>query len=264
MKPMIRLMKVVLVFVLVSLLVGNPASVVRAGRGIQVEEWQGLVITRTAPLVATVGQKIWIVIELENTSAQVLEFSWVEHLGDADFDQSQARSTRIYDPGYGQTPSPTSQEGFDMWYYQWRVSLPAGQKTNLAYWLAPRMPGTYVISPARLEMGGQVHKAASMVITVKCVADGACHLAAGENAMTCPDDCPSGAADNLCDGALDGILDPDCEPGYDLDETLPVATATPSVPSPLERLRGLCPAAGALLLLPLAPLFIRPRRSRRP
>jgi hypothetical protein len=240
------------------LLFCSPPAAVQAARGSQTEQVGSLVITRTAPEFANVGQKIWVVIEVQNTGAQAADFRWVEHLGNADFDLSLAKSINIYDPDYGQLPDST-QPGFYLYYYEWVVTLQSAQTTHLAYWLIPRTPGTYVISPAQVEMDGQTYMTKSMVIKVNCVADGICQVDAAENYYSCPDDCSSGGADNYCDGAADGVIDPDCDSGYDQDDT--AFATTPSAPGAegpaWKNWFQTCLGGGAVLLLPMMALLLR-------
>jgi hypothetical protein len=226
MNKTIQFRKLFLAAALAVLLVCSQAPGARAGTGNQSEHWQEL------------------------------DFRFIEKLGAADFDQSQAKSTRIYDPGYGAVPTAESREGFDLWYYEWHVLLAPGQTTHLAYWLVPRQPGLYVIPPAQVLMNGQVYNTASWTITVQCQADRACKAAEGENVLTCPDDCPSGAQDSICDGVLDGKVDPDCEAGADPDEG---AIATQPTPGPTPAgTRGFpwsCPGNTAVLALAPAVLL---------
>jgi hypothetical protein len=120
-------------------------------------------------------------------------------------------------------------------------------------------PGSYVISPARIELGDQKDQLSSWTIEVRCAVDGTCQNAVGENFLTCPDDCLSGAADSLCDGELDGILDPDCEAGADPDGSTALTQPTPTTSTPIipKGLTDLCPFGGAALLLPLVGLSFR-------
>jgi len=238
---------------------------VHAEIGTHTEQAGDLVIYRTAPKDARVGQTIWVVIEIENTAAVEKSFRFVERLSDADFDHSQAKSLRIYDPGPGAPPPAEAIEGPEIWYYEWEVKLSPGQRTSLAYWLVLKTPGTYVISPAQIFMDGQVFQTSSWDIFVHCTADGVCQTKAGENFLTCPDDCATGAVDGICDGALDGKVDPDCDEGYDSD--MPGSGGLAPSPTPEKGLPITIPCIGgsvALIIIPitLATLATRSRRRR--
>jgi hypothetical protein len=257
----ISLLKVYLCVVMAAFLAGMLASGVRAETGTLTDQLGDLVFTRTAPKMVDVGQNFWVVVQVENTGSQMVEFSFVERLGNAEFDQSQALAINVFDPGYGMPPPAADQQGFNLWVYKWSIKLEPGQKTSLAYWLVVPSPGSYVISPARIELGDQKDQLSSWTIEVRCAVDGTCQNAAGENFLTCPDDCASGAADSFCDGELDGIVDPDCEAGADPDGsaalTQPAPLPTTGNPIIPKGLTDLCPFGGAALLLPLVGLSFR-------
>jgi hypothetical protein len=217
-----------------------------------------LIIRRTAPETAHIGQKIWIVVEIENTGTQESAISFIEKLGDADFDWSQAKSIEIYDPGLAGLPTVEVSERPKLWYYEWKLNLPPNENATLAYWLIPTTAGTYVISPASITIDGEVHYAKSRDIIIKCKADEQCDIQAGENYLTCPEDCVTGSADGICDGAGDGRIDPDCEEGYDPDAIVAVPAETPThTPSPLPAaMPTSIPEAPAEYLLPYLLIFI--------
>ncbi|MBM3144849.1 MAG: protein BatD [Chloroflexi bacterium] len=260
------LQKISLASALAVILICSQVSSVLAQTDSQSEQWGNLVITRTAPQLAQVGQQSWVVIQIENIGSDELEFRLFEKLGEADFDQSQAKATKIFDPGYDAVPPAEGQEGFNLWYYEWHIRLAAGQTTAMAYWLTPRQPGLYVIPPAQIVMGEEVYTTSSWAITVQCVVDGLCNITEGENYLTCPDDCPSGAQDFICDGALDGQIDPDCEAGFDLDETTvstPQPSLTPTSPETPGPPRPCLGSIAVLLFVPAIVLTIRYRMRRR-
>lgn len=261
----ISLLKVYLCVVMSAFLAGLLATGAMAESGTQTDQFGDLVFKRTAPKVVDVGQNFWVVVQVENTGSQMVEFIFIERLGNAEFDQSQASAINVFDPGYGMPPPEADQQGFNLWVYKWTIKLEPGQKTSLAYWLVVRNPGSYVISPAQVEQGDQKDKLSSWTIEVRCVADGTCQNASGENFLTCPDDCPSGAADSFCDGESDGVLDPDCDTGADPDESAALTPPTPtaSVPFIPKGLTDLCPFGSAALTLPLVGLVLRFRRYRR-
>lgn len=197
-----------------------------------------LTIHRTAPETATLGQKIWIVVEIENGGTQELSLTFVEKLGNADFDRSQAKSIEVFDPGYNDLPEVEGGERLKLWYYEWGIKLPPNESATLAYWLIPITAGTYVISPAEITIDGEVLHTRSRDILIECNADELCDVQSGENYLTCPEDCLTGSADGFCDGASDGRIDPDCDEGYDPDISaavptgIPAPTMTPSPPVP--------------------------------
>ena len=256
-----RFPSAILAAFLAALLAGSLASAALAQSGTHTEQWGSLIITRTAPEQAQVGKQLWVVIQVENVGAEGMDLRFIESLGDADFDRAQAKATRIYDPGYSTDTGPTSDEGFDLWTYEWHLRLAAGQKTSMAYWLVPLRPGLYVIPSAQLILvDGQVYRTAAWTITVACIVDGMCSQAEGENAWSCPDDCASGASDSYCDGIPDGRVDPDCEPGHDPDEAVPTVAPTPEE---TRRLPLKCLGPGSMLALaPVALVTARQLRRR--
>ena len=168
------------------------------------EEISSLIIRRTAPESIFIGQKIWIVLTLENKGPREKNINFIERLGSADFDKTQAK---YIETDYGEK----------FWYYQWEIKLPAGKETTLAYWLVPKKLGSYVISPAEISVDAKISYTKSWNITIKCRTDKKCDLDAGENYLTCPEDCQTGSADGICDFTQDERCDPDCEKETDLD-----------------------------------------------
>jgi len=168
------------------------------------EEIGSLIIQRTAPESAFLGQKIWITVNLENKGSRKTNINFTERLGNADFDKSQAKYI-----------GTDYKEKF--WYYQWTIKLPAKEKTTLAYWLVPEKLGSYVISPAIISLDGTSFNSKSWKITVECRTDKKCNFDAGENYLTCPGDCQTGLADGICDSTQDERCDPDCEKEADID-----------------------------------------------
>lgn len=168
------------------------------------EEIGGLVLQRTTPDSAFLGQKIWVTINLKNKSGVSQSVDLTERLGEADFDQTQAKST-------------ATDYGDEFWYYHWQIRLPAKESTTLSYWLIPKSLGTYIISPARIGIEKEVFYGRSRNIKVNCQPDGKCDLRGGENYLTCPADCQTGVEDGICDFTHDNRCDPNCEEGADLD-----------------------------------------------
>jgi hypothetical protein len=256
-------------FVLALGLAVNWISYARADVSSKTEQIEDLSITRIAPTERAFGEKIWIVIQIENKSSDPIVFQWIERLGNAEFDQSQAHATQIYDPGYGMDPETSTTEGFTSWTYEWKIRLDGGHKTYLTYWLVPTIVGDYVISPAQVVIGGLKYQTASWVINVQCQVDGVCQASDGENHLTCPDDCVSGNADNICEAIEDGVVDPDCEAGYDPDEAMltePTQAPSSTVTAiPTEEDKGkfpaICTGASLILVFPLIFLGIRFRRT---
>lgn len=168
------------------------------------EEVGDLVLQRTIPDSAPLGQKIWVTINLENKSGVTKSVDLIERLGEADFDQTQAKST-------------ATDYGNEFWYYHWQIKLPAKESTTLSYWLVPKSLGTYTISPARVGIGEEVFYSQSRNIKINCQPDEKCDSKGGENYLTCPADCQTGVEDGICDFTHDNRCDPNCEEGADLD-----------------------------------------------
>jgi hypothetical protein len=197
-----------------------------------------LTIRRMAPETATLGQEIWIVVEIENNGVQERTITFVEKLANAEFDRSQAKSIEVFDPGYDDLPEVEGGERLKLWYYEWGIQLPPNESATLAYWLVPTTVGTYVISPAEITIDGEMFRTMSRDIIIKCNSDEQCDVHSGENYLTCPEDCLTGNADGFCDGASDGRIDPDCDEGYDPDASAAVAIGTPAptmIPLPPEQ-----------------------------
>lgn len=163
-----------------------------------------LTIHRTAPETAVIGQKIWVSIKIENKDNEEKDIIFIERLGNADFDDSQAKYTET---DYGEK----------FWYYRWRINLPAKKNFTLLYWIIPESIGNYVISPAKINTERDVSYLKTWTINIKCKADQECNLQEGENYLTCPEDCSTGLADNICDFSKDDKCDPDCEKESDPD-----------------------------------------------
>jgi hypothetical protein len=245
---------------------GTNQNYVAADNSQQVEQFGDVRMTRIAPSVTTFGQQIWVVIQLENTGTEeaMLEFS--EPLGNADFDKDQATSILVDDPGYGQDVMPQEEgEGFYFWYYEWKVNLPAGHKTYLTYWITPSLAGEYVISPAEITINGTAYRTKTWVIAVKCNQNGQCQTEAGENVVTCPDDCAKSSADGICQAIADGVIDEDCDEGFDPDTMMQI-TNTPQEFSPTATTQGkvklnpaFCPGSAGLIFLTLLLIFLKRR-----
>ncbi len=177
------------------------------------DKFDDITVYRVAPDQAFIGQKIWVVIVLDNNASVEKEITVNETLRNADFDKTEAK--------YIETEYKEK-----IWYYYWKVKLPAKENVTLAYWLIPKNSGTLVISPAEVNASGKSNFTKSLSIEVKCQVDGKCNLNAGENYLNCPEDCTTGAHDGICDGVTDGRCDPDCERSADVDceKATPAAT----------------------------------------
>jgi hypothetical protein len=158
--------------------------------------------TRIAPDYAVIGEEIWIAVQIENTGTGTKNIGFVELLGNAGFNESAAKYI-------------VTEWGDKLWFYEWTVSLPAGEKTTLLYWLVPKDVGTFVFSPAKITVDGQVNFLKPMNIQVMCNNNGKCE--SGENYLNCPADCNTGAEDGVCNAISDGMCDKDCEQGLDKD-----------------------------------------------
>jgi len=170
----------------------------------QAERINDLVVQRIAPETAFIGQKIWIQIKIENVGSLEREVKVTERLGDCDFNRTGAK---YVETDYGEK----------FWYYEWKVKLPPGKSVTLFYWIIPKSIGNYVASPTQIEVGEDVFRLKSLTVKVKCKTDGRCDVSAGENYLTCPQDCDTGEADNICDFKMDGKCDPDCKEEGDPD-----------------------------------------------
>lgn len=168
------------------------------------EEVGDLIVRRTAPKSLFLGQKTWITVSLENKGSREKNINFNERLQVADFDKSQAK---YIETDYGEK----------FWYYQWKIKLPAGEKTSLSYWLILQKLGSYVIPPAEISIDNKSSHTKSWHINIKCRADEKCDLDLGENYLTCPQDCQTGMTDGICDFARDKKCDPDCEKEADPD-----------------------------------------------
>jgi len=193
MKTMMKISLMIIVAVLLILFLFQNAGA---------ETYNDVNIYRVAPESAFIGQKIWIALVFENTASESRTIAVNESLGGADFNQSEAR--------YVQT-----EYGEKIWYYEWKITLGSEANTSVAYWLTLKTVGTYVISPAKIQIGGSAYRLKSHAIEVRCNANQICEP--GENYLNCPEDCSTGSADGICDGAADGKCDPDCEAANDAD-----------------------------------------------
>ena len=255
--------KIVKIFLLAGMLVIGlvvfPPLEVKANENPQVEQIQGLAITRITPARSMLGEKVWVVIQIKNTSNEALVFQFIERLGEAEFDKTEAKATMIFDPGSGMEAGSSTDQGFPVYSYEWKISLEPGYTTYLTYWLVPTFAGEYVISPARIILNEQTYKTGSRVIKVACQMDGVCQDGQGETVLSCPEDCKSGQADNICQAVLDGLIDPDCEDGYDPDAVQPTQTMQAVLPSDTPSATegtvkfnpAICPTAALLLGLTL-------------
>jgi len=195
--------KLILVFSILILLLSSGFSVWAKVETTQ-EEMNDLIVRRTAPDSVFLNQKIWIAVTLENKSAREKNINFIERLGEANFDETQAK---YIETNYGEK----------LWYYEWKIKLSANKETTLAYWLVPKKLGSYIISPAKISVDAKSLYIKSGNITVRCRPDEKCDLNAGENYLTCPEDCQTGLADGICDFTQDGRCDPDCKKGADSD-----------------------------------------------
>jgi hypothetical protein len=223
--------------ILLLILAASTFYAAYAAGGTTTETIGNLVIHRTAPINSDIGQKIWILLQIENAGNQEANFTFVEKIGNAEFDRSQAKSIEVFDPGPAGLPAPDDGERLKLWYYEWTIQLPPEKSATLTYWLVPNTPGTYVISPATITIDGEMHHTQSWNISIRCQADAFCDFEDGENYLTCPEDCFTGSADGICDGVSDGRIDPDCIEGSDPDSAAVPLVVTPIAapqPSPFQ------------------------------
>ncbi|MBM4453935.1 MAG: protein BatD [Chloroflexi bacterium] len=191
----------VLLISLLGLALFSPSSILADMR---LETIGNIAVYRVAPSQATIGQKVWVTFILENGANVAKNITIVEKIGNADFDTSEAK--------YIETPY-----GMKSWYYEWKIKLPPKTNTTIGYWLIPKQIGSYVISPARIDIDGKTSYLQAGSIEIKCLTDGRCDAQSGENYLNCPEECTTGLADGICDSAADGRCDPDCEKAFDPD-----------------------------------------------
>lgn len=173
--------------------------------------FEGVNVYRIYPDAANIGQQAWVTFVFENTGSSVKTISLEERLGDAEFNETSATAVNTT---YG-----------TRWVYDWTIVLNGSQNTSVSYWIAPKTPGSYVLSPPELTINGNSYRMKSAVISVRCNADGAC--GDGETYLNCPQDCKTGQNDGTCDGTTDTICDPDCTAEADPD-CAPPANVTPA------------------------------------
>ncbi len=242
-------------------LLALPLAIAEADDGSTTEKIGDIILYRRAPARAKVGQKFWVLLQIENTGDSERHITFMERLGEAVFDQSQAEAIEVWDPGPEGLPPSGEKQMLKLFYYEWKIQLPPGKSATLTYWLIPTRPGTYVISPAMLTLEGESFRTQSFDIEILCEEDAYCDAEAGETYLNCPADCMTGSSDGICDGAEDGRIDPDCAEGYDPDAgEVPSTEATPgqvmktsqppiSLPAALSILAGLVVLATVLFLL---------------
>lgn len=225
----------------------------------QNDTFGNITVYRIFPENAYIGQKVWIILAIENHGASDATVSISEKLGDAGFNRS------------GTIVVPTANG--DIYFYDWDILLPAGGNTSVSYWMIPSSAGTYVITPAAVNISGTRYRLKSAAIQVTCLADNVCNASAGENYFNCPQDCKSGSADGVCDAVPDAICDPDCTAASDVDcksqapaaqqpnATVSGSNATSASPSGNGE-SAPCPAAFALLAaLPAAAMLAGKRKT---
>jgi hypothetical protein len=226
-----------LALVLSVLFLANLASAQMAGK---------VSIERIMPEQGTVGQKLWILFSLENTGPSPVNVSLTEMLGDVEFNESEATAVEtLYNKTY--------------WFYEWEISLDAYENASVRYWIIPKYPGAYPISPAEVILNNiSVYDLRESEITVRCNANSLCE--AGETYLNCPEDCPTGSSDGICDGAKDGVCDLDCTPESDSDCTLS-QNGTSQTPQDL-----LLPALAVLAVAGVAGIVLKlsGKSSKRP
>jgi len=105
----------------------------------------------------------------------------------------------------------------DMYIWEREVELDPKEEVSYEFKIKiNKLIGNEVILlPATFETDSLVFSSGKVEVRVTKCGDGIC--GAGENYLTCPQDCPSGGEDNYCDGVRDGICDPDCMENEDVD-----------------------------------------------
>lgn len=198
-------------------------------------------IERIAPEQGFVGQKLWVLLTLENMGPNNRTVSIREMLGDAEFNESEATPFEtLYNKTY--------------WFYEWEILLPAYENATVGYWLIPRAVGSYVIPSSEVVINNaSVYYLREAEITIRCNADSSCEP--GETYLNCPEDCPSGSDDGICDGRNDASCDPDCEPSADPDCAVQTTTQTPSQDL-------LLPALGVITVLAIAGIAIKTGKKK--
>jgi hypothetical protein len=177
--------------------------------------FEGVNVYRIHPDAASIGQKAWITFVFENTGSAGKTIILEERLGNADFNKTSATAVNTT---YG-----------TRWVYHWTIMLNGSENTSVSYWIAPKAPGPYVLSPPELTINGNTYRMKSAVISVSCNRDGVC--GALETYLNCPQDCKTSQNDGTCDGTMDSICDPDCAADADPDCALPT-NATPGAAKP--------------------------------
>jgi parallel beta-helix repeat protein len=116
---------------------------------------------------------------------------------------------------YELVPEEESQEGLTVQYHQWNVQVPAGSAETVAFTIVPSMTGYFDLGSSAVYVSDRDYWTLPVTVTVMCNPNGTCD--AGENYVTCPEDCQTGILDDLCDMVADGFQDPDCAYGVDPD-----------------------------------------------
>lgn len=159
-------------------------------------------VQRIAPEKAVIGQKVWVSFIIENRGKAVKEIRLKERLSNAEFEKNTAK--------YIETEYREK-----MYYYEWKIRLKPKEKTIISYWLIPDKLGRHALLASEIITGNERMFLESRAIEIMCRADNVC--SAGENYLTCAEDCATGIKDNICDFAEDGKCDEDCEKESDKD-----------------------------------------------
>ena len=221
-------MRAFILLVLATLAFTGAASAL----SVQNNTYGGVSIYRISPEIAAVGQQSWVMLAFENTGKARANLTVTDLLGDADFNKSAATATNTT---YG-----------TRWTYAWDISLAPGENTSVAYWIIPKSPGEYVISPSPVVVNGVTYYLDAAYMEVACDADGRC--SAGEDQFNCPEDCQ----DTGSPGSNQGI-----GVGTNQTQNQSVTAASGNQTGEAGKGEGCAPVAGLAILF-LAAALARP------
>ncbi len=102
-------------------------------------------------------------------------------------------------------------------YVEFSDTVPTHGEKSFTYSLLPEFVSSYIHSATEIRTDDGLIYLSTQITEVNCVSDGVCDGGAGENYMTCPQDCLSGAEDGICNPITDGLCDNDCAVELDPD-----------------------------------------------